>query len=64
MGLNTLLLVAALNGAPRDSLLCPAYPGDPPWRWMTCYIWLGMRHDSDRPFLHQQQGKPVEIRWQ
>lgn len=62
--MNVLLLLAALNGAPRDSMLCPAYPGDPPWRKYTCYIWLGLQNPPDRPFLDRQKGQPVDTRWQ
>ena len=32
-------------------ILCPAYPGDDPWRWMTCYIWTRMGEPPDRPSL-------------
>lgn len=37
------------NSSGAAPILCPAYPSDPPWRPMTCYIWTRMGEPPDRP---------------
>lgn len=38
MLIHTLLLAASLS----TPIECGPAPGDPPWRWITCYVMGGM----------------------
>lgn len=62
--MNALLLVAALHASPADSVLCPAYPGDPPWRPITCWLLTRLGVPRDRPPFKDESGQPVEVRWE
>lgn len=37
------------TGSSLGVVLCPAYPGDPPWRPMTCFILSRLGQPWDRP---------------
>lgn len=51
-----LLLLATLS----DSLQCPAYPGDPPWRVITCRIEAQMGYPPTREW--RPGPEPIWIR--
>lgn len=48
MGLSGLALWALLAAVPGP-VQCPPWPGDPPWRGITCRILSRMGQAPDRP---------------
>ncbi len=69
--MNELLLSVVLSVAPVDSVLCPAYPGDPENRPMLCWILSRLGVPPDRsaaatfgPFRPIPNGREVEVRWE
>ena len=52
--IGALLLIASLEAPP---VLCPALPGEPPWRPITCYILSRLGEPDDRPTFYK--GEPV-----
>jgi len=62
----TALALAVLLATPMPRIECPACPGDPPWRWMTCFMLTHMAEPWDRvecpdgtPLWLEQRGLPV-----
>lgn len=49
MSESALILLLVLAPIRSDQILCPAYPDDPPWRWMTCFMLSRMGVPPDRP---------------
>jgi len=46
------------------AFLCPQYPGDPPWRPMTCWMLARLGIPPDRAFIDPKTGKAWQPDWQ
>jgi hypothetical protein len=46
--IHVLLALQFMSHQPTPTILCPAYPGDPPWRPITCFILTHMGEPPDR----------------
>ena len=64
--MTELIVVLMLSTAQKPQpILCPAWPNDPPWRPMTCYMLSRLGEPWDRePIGGLPQGQPVdEVKW-
>jgi hypothetical protein len=59
--LLSVLLAVASPEEPKP-ILCPPYPGDPPWRPITCYMLSHLTVPPDRPYV-DYHGKPFRFEW-